>query len=167
MILIPAAAAKLRIPVIASGGIGTGHGMAAALCLGASAVNMGTRFCATQEAPIHDNIKQALVAGTERDTNVIMRGLRNTARVLKNDVSNEVVAIERAAATPEFESIRHLVNGQRGRAALEAGKPDDGIVWAGLVVGLIEDVPSCDELIQRMVRDCRRRLAEIGSCFAA
>jgi nitronate monooxygenase len=158
LILIPAAAARLGIPIIASGGIGTGSGMAAALCLGAEGVNMGTRFCATREAPIHDNIKQGLVASSERGTNVIMRKLRNTARVLKNKVSDEVAEIERTSAQPSFEDIRHLVSGQRGRQALQSGALDDGIVWAGMVVGLIDDIPSCDDLIQRMMRDCRARL---------
>jgi nitronate monooxygenase len=159
MILIPAAAARVRIPIIASGGIGTGSGMAAALCLGAEGVNMGTRFCATREAPIHDNIKQGLVRSSERATNIVMRGLRNTARVLKNKVSDEIVEIERSTAAPlEYEQIRHLVSGQRGRQALETGALDDGIVWAGQVVGLIDDIPSCEELIQRMVRECRERL---------
>ncbi|HLY55655.1 MAG TPA: nitronate monooxygenase family protein [Stellaceae bacterium] len=165
LILIPAAAAKVKIPIIASGGIGSGAGMAAALCLGAEGVNMGTRFCATREAPLHDAIKQGLVAASERDTKVIMRSLRNTARVLKNKVSEEVAEIERATPGMSFEQIRHLVGGQRGRAALEAGALDDGIVWAGLVVGLIDDVPSCEELIQRMVRECRERLETAGRYF--
>lgn len=163
MVLIPLAANRLSVPVIASGGIADGRAMAAALALGASGVNMGTRFCATQEAPIHANIKQALLDASELDTNLIFRTLRNTARVLKNSVSDEVVAIERLGCS--FEDIRPLVAGVRGRAALEAGKPDDGILTAGLVVGLIEDLPTCAELIQRMVQECRQQFQAGLGCF--
>jgi NAD(P)H-dependent flavin oxidoreductase YrpB (nitropropane dioxygenase family) len=164
LVLIPAAARQLKVPVIASGGIGDGRGMAAALVLGAAGVNMGTRFCATREAPIHDNIKQALVNASERDTQLIFRSLRNTARVLKNRISDDVVATERRGCT--FDDIRPLVAGARGKAALEAGDPHGGIVTAGLVVGLIHDVPTCAELIDRMVHECRERLAGGVNCFS-
>jgi nitronate monooxygenase len=164
MILIPLAANRLKVPVIASGGIADGRAMAAALALGASGVNMGTRFCATQEAPIHHNIKRALLDASELDTNLIFRTLRNTARVLKNRISDEVVATERLGCT--FEDIRPLVAGARGKAALEAGMPDDGIVTAGLVVGLIDDLPTCAELIERMVMECRQRLESGLDCFS-
>jgi nitronate monooxygenase len=157
LVLIPLAARALDIPVIASGGIADGHGLAAALALGAEGVNMGTRFCATREAPIHDNIKRALVNASERDTRLIFRTLHNTARVLRNPISEEVVGIERKGGA-KFEDIRHLVAGARGRAALEGGNADDGIVTAGQCVGLINDIPTCAELIQRMVRDCRASL---------
>ncbi|MBD9629630.1 NAD(P)H-dependent flavin oxidoreductase [Pseudomonas sp. PDM19] len=157
LVLIPLAARRLQVPVIASGGIADGEGMAAALALGAEGVNMGTRFCATQEAPIHENIKRALVGATERDTRLILRTLHNTARVLRNPISEEVVSIEKRG-NAQFEDIRHLVAGARGRAALESGEADDGIVTAGQCVGLIDDIPSCAELLQRMVRDCRASL---------
>lgn len=157
LVLIPLAARELKIPVVASGGIADGRGLAAALALGAEGVNMGTRFCATLEAPIHDNIKQALVNASERDTRLIFRTLHNTARVLRNPVSEEVVSIERRGDA-RFEDIRHLVAGSRGRAALEAGRPDDGIVTAGQCVGLINDIPSCAQLIERMVSECRQSL---------
>jgi nitronate monooxygenase len=158
LVLIPAAVGKLTIPVIASGGIGDGRGMAAALVLGAEGVNMGTRFCATLEAPIHDNVKQALLRASERDTCLIFRTLHNSARVLKNSVSVEVLQLERRPGGCEFGDIRHLVSGARGLAALQAGEPDNGIVWAGMVAGLIEDIVSCEELLTRMVRDCRAHL---------
>lgn len=158
LILIPIAARKLRIPVIASGGIGDGRGLAAALVLGAEGVNMGTRFCATREAPIHDNIKQMMVARTERDTNLIFRTLKNTGRCLKNSISDEVVALERRPGGVEFKEIHPLVAGVRGRAALESGEQEGGLVWGGQVVGLIDDVPTVEELIQRMVAECRERL---------
>jgi nitronate monooxygenase len=157
LVLIPAAARALKIPVVASGGIGTGAGMAAALALGAEGVNMGTRFLCTREAPVHDEIKQALVRASERDTNLIFRTLHNTARVLKNAVSDEVVAIERRGGAT-FEDVRPLVVGSRGREALKSGAVHDGIVSAGMVVGLIDDVPTCAELVERIVRDCRESL---------
>ena len=157
LVLIPLAARTLTIPVIASGGIADGRGLAAALALGAEGVNMGTRFCATVEAPIHANIKEALVGASERDTNLIFRTLHNTARVLKNPISDEVLSIERKGGA-KFEDIRHLVAGARGRIALETGSADDGIVTAGQCVGLINDVPTCAELIERMVGECRMHL---------
>ena len=165
LILFAAAAKKIKIPLIASGGIGDGRGMAAALVLGAEGVNMGTRFCATKEAPIHHNVKQMIVDKTERDTSLIFRSLHNTGRVLKNVISDEVVAMERRPAGCEFKDIHHLVKGSRGRAALECGSVDDGLVWAGQVSGLIDDVPSCEELIQRMVAECRERLAAANACL--
>ena len=158
LVLIPAAVRALTIPVIASGGIADGRGMAAALALGAQGVNMGTRFLCTREAPVHDAIKQALVAAGERDTNLILRSLRNTARVFKNAVSDEVVALERRPGGTGFEEVRLLVAGQRGRAALESGDVQAGVVSAGMVIGLIDDIPTCDELIRRMVADCRTHL---------
>ncbi|TYK57883.1 NAD(P)H-dependent flavin oxidoreductase [Pseudomonas synxantha] len=165
LILIPLAVRALRIPVIASGGIGEGRGLAAALALGAEGVNMGTRFCATHEAPIHDNIKQALVGASERDTRLIFRSLKNTARVLRNSISEEVVSIERRAGGCEFEDLRPLVAGVRGRAALEAGEVDNGVITAGQVVGLIEDIPSCAQLIERMVAEAREHLLRANSYF--
>lgn len=165
LILIPLAVRALRIPVIASGGIGEGRGLAAALALGAEGVNMGTRFCATHEAPIHDNIKQALVGASERDTRLIFRSLKNTARVLRNNISEEVVSIERRAGGCEFEDLRPLVAGVRGRAALEAGEVDNGVITAGQVVGLIEDIPSCAQLIERMVAEAREHLLRANSYF--
>ncbi|WP_092254093.1 nitronate monooxygenase family protein [Pseudomonas sp. NFACC13-1] len=158
MVLIPAAVRRLSIPVIASGGIADGRGLAAALALGAEGVNMGTRFCATQEAPIHESIKRALVAADERDTRLIFRSLRNTARVLRNAISEEVVSLEQREGGVAFEELRPLVAGVRGRAALESGAVDDGIITAGQCVGLIHDVPSCAELIERMVGEARGHL---------
>lgn len=163
LVLIPAAARKLKIPVIASGGIGDGYGLAGALALGAEGVNMGTRFCATREAPIHDNIKRALVAASERDTRLIFRTLHNTARVLRNAISDEVVGME--AKGCQFEDIRPLVAGARGREALRSGDPDGGVVTAGQVVGLIDDIPSCEELLQQMVATARERLAFANAAF--
>lgn len=152
LILIPAAADKVKIPMLASGGFGDGRGLAAALALGAEGINMGTRFCATKEAPIHQNIKQFIVDNDERATNIIFRKFRNTARVAKNAISDEVVEI---LARPEsvFTDIQPLVSGARGHETLENGKIDDGIIWAGQVQGLINDIPSCEDLITRIVAD--------------
>ena len=158
LILIPAAARALKIPIIASGGIGTGSGMAAALVLGAEGINMGTRFMCTKEAPIHENVKQALIRATERDTNLIFRTMRNTARVLKNAVSDEVVALERREGGAQFEDVKHLVAGAKGRQALKTGEVDAGIISAGMIVGLIDDVPTCAELVERIVSECRECL---------
>lgn len=158
LVLIPAAARALKIPIIASGGIADGYGLAAALALGAEGVNMGTRFCVTQEAPIHDNIKQALVRGSERDTALLYRTLKNTARVFRNAIADEVRSIEQRPGGCEFEDIRPLVAGVRGRAALASGNVNDGVISAGQCIGLIDDVPSCAELITRMVAQCRERL---------
>ncbi|BAI74651.1 2-nitropropane dioxygenase (plasmid) [Azospirillum sp. B510] len=158
LVLIPAAVRALRIPVVASGGIGDGRGMAAALALGAQGVNMGTRFLCTREAPVHEAIKQALVQASERDTRLIFRTLKNTARVFRNAVSEEVVAMEGRPGGCLFEDIRPLVAGARGRAALEAGDVHGGVVTAGMVVGLIDDIPTCADLIARMVADCREHL---------
>jgi nitronate monooxygenase len=152
LILIPAAADKLTIPIIASGGFGDGRGLAAALALGADGINMGTRFCATVEAPIHGNVKQLLVDSDERATNLIFRQFRNTGRVAKNSISDEVIEISSRPGAV-FEDIRSLVAGARGRQALETGDLGAGLIWAGQVVGLIHDVPTCADLIERIVAD--------------
>src|ERR1700749_3295568 len=107
LVLIPAAADKVKVPMLASGGIGNARGLVAALALGADGINMGTRFCATVEAPIHDAFKQALVANDERATDLIFRSYRNTARVARNSISQQVVAIE--AQGEAFEKVAHLV----------------------------------------------------------
>ena len=165
LVLIPAAAKALKIPVIASGGIADGRGMAAAMVLGAEGINMGTRFYVTQEAPVHDNIKQAMVRGSERDTALLFRTLKNTARVYRNAIADEVREIEkRPGAT--FEEIKSLVVGTRGRAALASGEIDGGAISAGQCIGLIDDVPTCAELINRMVAECRERL-RVASAWAA
>jgi NAD(P)H-dependent flavin oxidoreductase YrpB (nitropropane dioxygenase family) len=153
LILIPAASDKLKIPMLASGGFGDGRGLVAALALGADGINMGTRFCATQEAPIHDAFKQRMVAFDERQTVLIFRTLKNTARVARNAISEQVLAMEAEGA--KFEDIRHLVVGARGREGLEKGDLDHGIWTSGLVQGLIHDVPTVKQLIDRIVTDAQ------------
>jgi nitronate monooxygenase len=152
LVLLPAAAQVLKIPFLASGGFGNGKGLVAALALGADGINMGTRFMATKEAPVHANLKQAMVEATERDTALIFRTLHNTARVFKNAVSSEVVEIE-GKGNAKFEDIAHLVAGTRGRAAMADGDIDGGIWTAGQVIGIINDIPTCKELIDSIVSD--------------
>lgn len=152
LVLIPAAADQISIPMLASGGIGDGRGLAAALALGAEGVNMGTRFCATVEAPIHESIKQFIVGNSERDTRLIFRRFHNTGRVAASPVSQQVVEIS-AREEAVFEDIRPLVSGAKGRQALETGDLEAGLVWAGQVQGLIHDIPTCAQLLSRMVGD--------------
>ncbi len=133
--------------MLASGGFGDGRGLVAALALGADGINMGTRFCATAEAPIHDGIKQAMIENDERATELLFRSYRNTARVAKNSVAIEAVRIEREGKP--FESIAHLVRGARGHEGLVNGDPEHGIWTAGMVQGLIHDIPTVKQLIER------------------
>ena len=164
LVLIPAAARALQIPIVASGGIADGRGMAAALALGAEGVNMGTRFYVTQEAPVHQNIKEAMVQASERDTALLFRTMNNTARVYRNAIADEVVGMERRPGGVSFEEIRPLVAGVRGRAALQSGEVNNGVVSAGQCIGLIHDIPTCAELITRMVAECRERL-DVGRAY--
>ncbi|GHA05348.1 NAD(P)H-dependent flavin oxidoreductase [Novosphingobium arvoryzae] len=159
LILIPAAADKVKIPMLASGGFGDGRGLAAALALGAEGINMGTRFCATLEAPIHANVKQAYIDNDERGSFLIFRNFKNTARVGKNAVSEEVV---RRLAQPgaKFEDVRELVAGTAGKELLETGDLSKGVFWAGMVQGLIHDVPTCQELVGRIVAEAESIIQE-------
>lgn len=162
LVLIPAAARELTIPMIASGGIADARGLVAALALGADGINMGTRFLCTAESSIDQQVKDQIVANSERDTQLIFRTMRNTARVADNEVSRKVVEIEKAGGT--FEDVRELVSGARGRRVFEDGDLDAGIWSAGLCQGLINDVPNCADLIGRMVDEAEQlitaRLAE-------
>jgi NAD(P)H-dependent flavin oxidoreductase YrpB (nitropropane dioxygenase family) len=159
LILIPAAADKVKVPMLASGGFGDGRGLAAALALGADGINMGTRFCVTKEAPINEAFKRQMVENDERATNLIFRTLHNTARVMKNAVSDEVVAIERKGGA-KFEDVQHLVAGVRGRKAMAEGDTDGGIWSAGMIQGLIHDIPTVEELIDRIVADAEQIIRE-------
>ncbi|MCB1291347.1 nitronate monooxygenase family protein [Mycolicibacterium sp.] len=148
LVLIPAAAEQIEIPMIASGGFGDARGLVAALALGADGINMGTRFMCTVESPIHQNIKQAIVDGNELGTELIFRSLHNTARVASNAVSREVVEI--LANGGQFGDVMELVAGSRGRRVFEEGDPDAGIWTAGTVMGLIHDIPTVGELVGRI-----------------
>ncbi|MGA4787249.1 NAD(P)H-dependent flavin oxidoreductase [Nocardia sp. AB354] len=162
LILIPAATEALDIPVIASGGFADARGLVAALALGADGINMGTRFLCTEESPVHRKVKEQIVAHTERDTQLIFRTMHNTARVADNEISRKVVEIE--AAGGKFEDVRDLVAGARGRRVFDEGDLDAGIWSAGQVQGLIDDIPTCAELISRIVDEAETLInARLGS----
>ena len=159
LVLIPAAANKLTIPIVASGGFADARGLVAALALGADAINMGTRFMCTVEAPIHENIKRRIVESDERQTDLIFRTLRNSSRVARNVISQEVIAIEKQGG--DFEDIRHLVAGSRGAKVYETGDHDAGIWTAGITQGLIHDVPTCAELIETIMSEAHYLIIDL------
>ena len=152
LVLVPRAVDALEIPVIACGGFSDARGLVAALAMGAEGVSMGTRFMATKEAPIHDNLKQALVEADETKTQLILRKFKNTARIHKNSVAVKVAEIESREGT-EFADIAELVSGERGFHVLASGEMEYGIWWSGISQGLIYDVPTVKELISRMVAE--------------
>jgi len=162
MILLPRAADELKIPFVASGGMADARSLVAALAMGAAGMNMGTRFIATKEAPVHFNVKKALVESTELDTRLVMRGLRNTERVLKNKGVDELLEIEREkGASLKIEDIHDQVAGVYPKVMVN-GEMDAGAWSCGMVVGLIQDIPTVKELIDRIMTDAeaiiRRRL---------
>ncbi|NYT78830.1 nitronate monooxygenase [Alcaligenaceae bacterium] len=153
-ILLPRAAEALSIPFVASGGMADGRSLVAAMALGADGMNMGTRFLATTDAPIHDNVKQAIVAADELQTRLIMRNLRNTERVMKNVAVDEIIRIEGEKGDAlAIDDIRHLVTGVQGRKVLQDGEMDAAAWSCGMVVGLINDIPSCEELLARIMQE--------------
>jgi nitronate monooxygenase len=159
-ILLPRAADELKIPFVASGGMADGRSLAAALCLGAEGINMGTRFIATQEAPVHANVKQAIVAATELDTRLVMRPLRNTERVLRNAAVDRLLEKERTlGATIQFDDIMEEVAGVYPRI-MKDGTMDAGAWSCGMVAGLIHDVPTVKELIDRIMREAESIIAQ-------
>lgn len=159
LVLIPAAAKVLNVPIIASGGFATGAGLVAALALGADAINMGTRFVATTEAPVHDNVKQQIVANTERDTVLVFREFQNTARVARNLISEEILSISRREGA-KFADVAHLAAGARGRqAVLAEGNMEDGMWWAGQSQGLICSVASCREVVDSIIAEAQQIIA--------
>ncbi|WP_203143235.1 NAD(P)H-dependent flavin oxidoreductase [Marinobacter mangrovi] len=165
-ILLPRAAEELTIPFVASGGMADGRSLVAAMALGAEGMNMGTRFIATTDAPVHENVKQALVEADERQTRLIMRGLRNTERVMKNAAVDEIVRIEAEKGDDvSIDDIRHLVTGVKGRKVLQEGQMDEAAWSCGMVAGLIHDIPSCADLLARIMDEAetliRQRL--VGS----
>ncbi len=162
-VLLPRAAEELKIPFVASGGVANGKQLAAALALGAEGINMGTRFIATKEAPVHHNVKQAIVDASELDTRLVMRPLRNTERVLNNAAVQRLLEKEKAlGANLKFEDIIHEVGGVYPRI-MQDGEMDAGAWSCGMVVGLIHDIPTCKELIEGIVAEAeeiiRGRLA--------
>jgi nitronate monooxygenase len=155
MILLPRAADELSIPFVASGGMADGRSLVAALALGADGINMGTRFIATTEAPVHDNVKRAILAASELDTRLIMRPLRNTERVLRNGAVDRLLEKERTLGSNlRFDDIFGEVSGVYPRI-MQDGDLDAGAWSCGMVVGLIDDVPTCRELIDRIMAEAR------------
>lgn len=160
LVLIPAAVRQLTIPVIASGGIADGAGLVAALALGACAVNMGTRFVATTEAPVHENVKQQIVANDERSTLMVFREFHNSARVARNSISEQIAEIsKRPGAT--FADVADLASGKRGRTeVLQNGNMEGGMWWASQAQGLIHEVASVAEVVETILNDARRIIRE-------
>ena len=163
MVLLPATVDAVKIPVIASGGMADGRTLAAALALGADGANMGTRFMATKEAAIHENVKRKIVENTERDTLLTNRTLRNTSRVARNAIAEEVVRIQQDT-TKSIEDVRHLVAGVRGRQNVYKEGDTDGGIWSvGQSQGLIHDIPTCAELVRNIMRQAEAVLARNAS----
>ena len=163
LILIPAAVRALDIPVIASGGLATGAGLAAVLALGAVAANMGTRFMATDEAPIHENVKKQIVANDERDTVLVFRDFHNTARVVRNSVSEQIVQIS-AREGAEFADVAELASGARGRQkVLAEGDMEGGMWWAGQAQGLIDSVGSVQQVVDEIIADAEQAIGRLPS----
>lgn len=148
----------LTKPYVCSGGVGTGTQLAAALALGADGVNCGTRFCATVECSWPDSFKQSMLEANETDTVLMLRKLKNTSRVFKNTVAKEVAAIENSKHDFEFSDVAHLVNGKRGRAAEKAGDANGGIWTAGQVIGLIQDIPTCQQLMDQLIQEAEETI---------
>ena len=167
MILLPRAAEELNIPFVASGGMGNAKQLVAALALGADGINMGTRFIATKEAPVHQNVKDALVAASELDTELVMRPLRNTERVLKNDAVDRILEKEKSLGDNiKINDIMDEVAGVYPKIMLD-GDMDAGAWSCGMVAGLIHDVPSCKELIDAIMEEADEIIKSRLSQFAA
>lgn len=154
LVLFPAATQALKIPVVASGGIADGRGLVAALALGCEGINMGTRFLVTREAPIHEGIKQKVVEMDENQTRLIFRSYRNTARVYRNSVADQVAEMEAGGA--DFGQVHHLVSGANQEKAWSTGDIEAGMVTVGMCGGLINDIPSCEELVRNIVTDAEQ-----------
>jgi len=163
LVLIPAAAKVLDIPIVASGGIASAAGLVASLALGASAANMGTRFMASDEAPIHPNVKAQIVANSERDTTLVFREFGNTARVAKNIVSERIAEISRRTGAT-FDDVAELASGARGRqAVLKEGDVNGGLWWASQAQGLIESVDSVERIVQRAIGEAEDLMRSLSS----
>merc|ERR1712000_415810 len=159
-ILLSRARQTLGVPFIASGGFADGWGLAAALCLGACGINMGTRFMCTIEAPIHQNVKNEIVKAQETDTTLLLRRWRNTSRLYKNKVAEEALKIEQESPTGKFEEIAPLVSGKRGKEVFVNGDPEYGVWTTGQVIGLIHDIPTCNDLVKRIEKEAEAALQE-------
>ena len=152
LVLLPQAAEALDVPVAGCGGFSDAKSMVAALALGGEAIVMGTRFMATQEAGIHQNVKEKMTEADELSTNLMFRTMHNTARVFKNSISDQVVEIE-STGSATFEDVKDLVAGQRGRVVFEEGDLEHGIWSAGISVARVKDVPTCKEMVARLISE--------------
>jgi NAD(P)H-dependent flavin oxidoreductase YrpB (nitropropane dioxygenase family) len=161
LVLIPLTVDAVEIPVIASGGFGDGRGLIAALALGAEAVNMGTRFMATKEAPAHPKVKEWLVQTSERDTLLLLRSFRNTMRALRNPTSEKVLELEKQGA--DIHQLESLISGKVGQNLLKSGDVDNGLLTAGQVIGLIHDIPTVKELIDRTIKEAEDIVARLST----
>lgn len=157
LILLPLVRDAVDLPLIASGGFADGRGLAAALAMGADGINMGTRFVATAEAPVHENVKQALIDRSERDTRLIMRTLRNTERVMRNTAADKVIEIE-SKGNVQIDDIVPYVAGRVGKEMLTEGRMEKATLAAGQCMGLIRDIPTCAELLERIVAQAETEL---------
>ncbi|KAJ5442029.1 Aldolase-type TIM barrel [Penicillium cf. griseofulvum] len=164
-ILLSRARQELGVPFIASGGFADGQGLAAALALGAEGINMGTRFMSTVEAPIHQKVKEAIVAAEETDTALVLRRWKNTSRLFANKVAKEALKIEQESKTGEFSEVGPYVSGKRGREVFINGDVDFGVWTAGQVIGLIHDIPTCEVLLTRIEKEALEAMSRTRSLF--
>ncbi|RPA88229.1 inosine monophosphate dehydrogenase [Ascobolus immersus RN42] len=163
VILLRRASQELKVPFIASGGFADGQGLAGALAMGASGINMGTRFMCTVEAPIHINVKKAIVAADETQTELLLRKWRNTSRLYRNKVAVEAKKIENDPAVKEFKDIAPFVSGARGRQVFINGDVDYGVWTAGPVMGVIKDIPTCEVLLKRIETEAEETIRKVSS----
>ncbi|KAK7422276.1 hypothetical protein QQZ08_009582 [Neonectria magnoliae] len=159
-ILLSKARQTLKVPFIASGGFADGYGLAAALCLGACGVNMGTRFMCTQEAPVHINVKEEIVRAQETDTTLLLRRWKNTTRLFKNKVALDGLKVELESTSGKFEEVAPYVSGKRGKEVFINGDTEFGVWTTGQVIGLIHDIPTCDVLVKRIEKEAETALRE-------
>ena len=154
LVLVPATAEKLQIPVVASGGFADGRGLVAALALGAEAISMGTRFLLTRESPMHEAVKARYLAATERDTAIVCGSIGDSTRVLKNSLTERILELEKAQSLGH-DALLEMAGSRRWVAAAQAGDPEGGAFAAGVAVGLMHDIPSCRDLVDRIIREAR------------
>lgn len=164
-VLLSRARQRLPVPFIASGGFADGYGLAGAMALGACGINMGTRFLCTVEAPVHHNIKEAIVKAEETDTQLVLRRWKNTSRYYRNKVTEAAFKIEKESTTGEFKEVQQYVSGARGRQVFLNGDPDYGVWTAGICMGLIHDIPTCEVLLKRIEQEAKETMDKTMSMY--
>ncbi|KAI5307117.1 hypothetical protein KEM56_004326 [Ascosphaera pollenicola] len=162
-VLLSRARQELKVPFIASGGFADGYGLAGALALGACGVNMGTRFLCTVEAPVHENVKKAIVNAKETDTQLLLRRWTNTTRLFKNKVTKDAWEVEKNSTTGDFSEIAPYVSGKRGQEVFTKGDVDYGVWTAGQCIGIINDIPTCDALLKRIDKEAHEVIGKLNS----